>query len=117
MIFKPHAFTHRPMTEQVNPEMVVGGKGYGAATSYTGQITPEGPASVYNDWGVETQRPHLCLVDLADGQGWGVGDLIEMGSRAFKISTPVRIFDSGGVVVAADHCAMILEELQHAVTL
>jgi hypothetical protein len=117
MIFKPHAFTRRASTEEVNAELVVAGVRYGAATAYTGQITPESPSRVFEDWGVELQRPHLLLVDLADGQSWEPGDLITYGSRNFKISAPVRIFDSGGIVASADHCAMIMEELQYAVTL
>lgn len=117
MIFKPHTFTRRSSTSQVGGDLVVGGKAYGVATSYTGQITPLAANAVYEAWGVNLNRPHLLLADLTDAQDWKVGDLITMGTRFFKVETPVKIWDSGGVVASADHCEIVIEEMQYAVTL
>ena len=85
------------------------GVGYGTATTIKVQITPQSSGRVLADWGIDLQRPYLMLTQAANASYLTIAGMVTWGTRRFRIVAPPMTYSFGK---AADHTAVVLEELQ-----
>jgi len=104
--FKPHTITVQSITKGAQSKSPV----IGAGVTVQGQLTPKMPASIYQTWGVDLQRPHEFFCEVDDASNFGNGFKVTLGSRTFFVSAPPMVFSVG---LGADHCKVLLDEQQH----
>lgn len=103
MISKPHTLTIRQESRDG-----LGSIEYGTATTVRGQITPANQTKVFEEYGVESTRPHLLITGLDAESLLNVGALVSYSARRFKVATPASRFDIGN---AASHASCVIEEI------
>jgi hypothetical protein len=106
---KPHALTVYPVDNtKTGPRVDAPSED----TAYTlhGQITPMSSEQVYQAFGIELKRPHLLLLDEADGRSLKVGWRIVFDSRTFNVSSPPMVWNAG---LTTNCCQIALEQVQN----
>jgi hypothetical protein len=103
---KPHTVTVK-LSERVIADNVLLGHSEASQGTVKGQLTPSEPGTTYEQFGVDTKRPHLFFFDVADASVFEVGGEVTYGGREFSIVTAPRVFEDFG---AADNASVVLEE-------
>lgn len=106
LAYKPHVLGVYSASEIEASGNVLGTERI-ASTSVTGQLTPMSARQLTESWGIEIERPHLFLCDLADRGLVNEGDWLTHGDRKFFVRTK-QIWDAEPSTAC---CAFALEEM------
>ena len=116
MIFKPHKAIIQQVTEAIDgTTKSVYVPTYPIISNNTPcHIYPLSQQASFEKYAVDMKRPHEMLMELKYQTFVEPGNWVKKGNRVFVMKSPPQIFDGGGPVKAADHCSVLLEEMQYA---
>lgn len=104
---------HKPHTLAIESASAIesGGNVLGidrvASSTVLGQLTPMGARQLTESWGIEIERPHLLLIDLANADMVNEGDYLSYSGRRFFVRSK-QIWDAESQTACA---AFALEEM------
>ncbi len=104
---KPHTVTVETPTQVLSAGNILLGHTDTTQGTVRGQLTPSDPGTTYEQYGINTSRPHLFFCDVADASKFVVGGEVTYGARLFSIVSVPRTFAGHG---GGDHTSVVLEE-------
>lgn len=105
LVFKPHTATVEKVSAVMSGDRITRYERT-AVGSVTGQMTEKQPSEIASDYGLETKRPALWLMDVGEAVSLAAGDRLTVNGRTYRVLTSGRTSDA---VELGSHVSFVCE--------